>query len=110
MSVALKENYEEIIREITERRQTAEALRESEERYALAARGANDGLWDWNIRTNTVYYSIRWKSMLGFEENAEWNSLQDWLQRVHAEDRDGVEAKLSTHVSGKSPQFECEYR
>ena len=110
MSIALKENYEEIIREITERRQTAEALRESEERYALAARGANDGLWDWNIRKNTVYYSIRWKSMLGFEESMEWNSLQDWLQRIHPEDRDGVEAKLSTHVSGKSPQFECEYR
>lgn len=110
MSVALKENYEELIREITERRQTEEALRESEERYALAARGANDGLWDWNIRNNTVYYSCRWKSMLGFEEGVEWNTPQEWLRRVHPENREEVEAKLSAHISGKSPQFECEYR
>jgi diguanylate cyclase (GGDEF)-like protein/PAS domain S-box-containing protein len=110
MSVALKENYEELIREIKERKETEEALRESEERYALAARGANDGLWDWNIRDNTVYYSFRWKSMLGFEEGVEWNNLQEWLQRVHPENRDEVETKLSAHISGKSPQFECEYR
>ncbi len=111
MSIALKENYEELLREIIERRQTEEALRDSEERYALAARGANDGLWDWNIRNNTVHYSFRWKSMLGFEEREEWNNLQDWLQRVHPEDRKEVEAKLSAHIgSGKSPQFECEYR
>lgn len=110
MSVALKENYEELVHEITERRQTEEALRESEERYALAARGANDGLWDWNIRNNTVYYSFRWKSMLGFEEGEEWNNLQEWLQRVHPDDREPVEAKLSAHINGQSPQFECEYR
>jgi len=110
MSVALKENYEELIREIKERKETEEALRESEERYALAARGANDGLWDWNIRNNAVYYSFRWKSMLGFEEGVEWNNLQEWLQRVHPENRDEVETKLSAHISGKSPQFECEYR
>ena len=110
MSTALKENYEELIREIAERRQTEEALRESEERYALAARGANDGLWDWNIRNNTVYYSFRWKSMLGYDEGAEWNSLQDWLQRVHQEDRNEVEVKLSAHIGSMNPQFECQYR
>lgn len=110
MSIALKENYEELIREISERRQTEEALRESEERYALAARGANDGLWDWNIRNNTVYFSYRWKSMLGFEDTEEWNDVQNWLQRVHPEDRDEVETRLSAHISGKSAQFECEYR
>lgn len=110
MSVALKENYEELVREITERRQTEEALRESEERYALAARGANDGLWDWNIRNNTVYYSFRWKSMLGFDDAGIGSTLEEWLSRVHPDDREQVEAKLSAHINSQSPQFECEHR
>jgi len=110
MSIALKENYEEIVREITERRQTEEALRESEERYALAARGANDGLWDWNIRNSTVYYSFRWKSMLGFDETEIGSTLEEWLSRVHPDDREQVEAKISAHINSQSPQFECEHR
>jgi diguanylate cyclase (GGDEF)-like protein/PAS domain S-box-containing protein len=110
MSLALKENYEELVREITERRQTEEALRESEERYALAAQGANDGLWDWNIRNNTVYYSFRWKSMLGFDDAGIGSTLEEWLSRVHPDDREQVEAKLSAHINSQSPQFECEHR
>jgi len=110
MSIAMKENYGELIREITERRQTEEALRESEERYALAAEGANDGLWDWNIRNNTVYYSFRWKSMLGFDDAEIGSTLDEWLSRVHPDDREQVEAKLAAHINSQSPQFECEHR
>ena len=68
MSLALKENYEKLVREVEERRQAEEALVESEERYALAASGANDGLWDFDIRNQTIYYSYRWKTMLGYTE------------------------------------------
>ncbi len=110
MSLALKESYEELVREIAERRQTEEALRESEERYALAAQGANDGLWDWNIRNSTVYYSFRWKSMLGFDDAGIGNTLDEWLSRVHPDDRKQVEAKLSAHINSQTPQFECEHR
>jgi len=110
MSCALKENYEKLLREIEERRQAEEALLESEERYALAASGANDGLWDLDIRKNTIYYSYRWKSMLGHKDEEIGNSLDEWLSRLHEMDRGPVESKLAAHINGKVPHFECEYR
>jgi DNA-binding response OmpR family regulator len=64
-----------------------EALRESEERYALAARGANDGLWDWNLLTGALYFSPRWKAMLGFGENEIEDRLEEWMGRIHDADR-----------------------
>src|SRR5215467_9918331 len=56
-----------------------QALRESEERYALAARGANDGLWDRNLVSNTIYFSPRWKAMLGYGENDVGDSPAEWF-------------------------------
>src|SRR5215469_14531138 len=67
-------------------KQAQEALRESEERYALAARGANDGLWDWNVQTGHVYYSPRWKAMLGWQENEVGNGPDEWFNRIHDAD------------------------
>jgi diguanylate cyclase (GGDEF)-like protein/PAS domain S-box-containing protein len=110
MSLALKENYEKLVREVEERRQAEEALLESEERYALAASGANDGLWDLDIRKNTIYYSYRWKSMLGYKDEEIATTLDEWLSRIHETDRGQVEAKLAAHINGQIPHFECEYR
>jgi len=87
-----------------------EALRESEERYALAARGANDGLWDWNLVTGAVYFSPRWKAMLGFRENEIEDRLEEWLGRVHDADRDRVKEEIDAHQRGLTPHFESEHR
>ena len=92
------------------RKRAEEALRASEERYALAARGSNDGLWDWNLKSNEVYFSIRWKSMLGLEDSEVGNSPEEWLNRVHPEDIERVKAQIAAHLEGLTPHFESEHR
>jgi len=87
-----------------------EGLRESEERYALAARGANDGLWDWNLDTNVVYFSTRWKSMLGYQEGEIGDKPDEWFNRVHDADRERVNQEIAAHQEGSVPQFESEHR
>jgi diguanylate cyclase (GGDEF)-like protein/PAS domain S-box-containing protein len=87
-----------------------EALRESEERYALAARGANDGLWDWNLLDNVIYFSPRWKIMLGYQETEIGNCPEEWLDRIHVADRERVKDEISAHQRGLTPHFESENR
>jgi diguanylate cyclase (GGDEF)-like protein/PAS domain S-box-containing protein len=87
-----------------------EALRESEERYALAAQGANDGLWDWNLLDNIIYFSPRWKIMLGYQETEIGNSPEEWLDRIHVADRERVKDEIGAHQRGLTPHFESENR
>jgi diguanylate cyclase (GGDEF)-like protein/PAS domain S-box-containing protein len=87
-----------------------ESLRASEERYALAVRGANDGLWDWDLLRGEVYFSPRWKAMLGYEDGAVGSRPEDWLERVHADDLPRLRHALQQHLAGIVPYFECEHR
>ena len=87
-----------------------ERLRESEERYALAVRGANDGLWDWNLLANEIHYSTRWKSMLGYTEDEIGNTPEEWLGRIHPDDRENVLAALNAHTQLTTAHFESEHR
>jgi PAS domain S-box-containing protein len=89
---------------------TMAALRRSEERFSLAMRGANDGLWDWDVRTGEVYYSPRWKAMLGYAEDEIEPIFGAWERLVHPDDKlpamEGVEAFLA----GELGKFEIEFR
>jgi diguanylate cyclase (GGDEF)-like protein/PAS domain S-box-containing protein len=96
--------------EIEERRKAEAALRKSRERYSLAVRGANDGIWDWDLITNKVYYSPRWKSMLGFEEEEIGDSINEWLDRIHPDDIDDTKLQISIHIKGQSDHFKHEHR
>jgi diguanylate cyclase (GGDEF)-like protein/PAS domain S-box-containing protein len=92
------------------RREAEARLRVSEERYALAAKGANDGLWDWDLLTGLVYYSPRWKSMLGYEEQDIGDGIDEWFSRVYDEDRPAVLDRLHSHLDGIACHFESEHR
>ncbi len=92
------------------RKHAEEALRESEERYALAALGANDGLWDWDLIKSKIYFSPRWKSMLGWEEHEIGEDPDEWFQRIHPDDVDRVRADIAGHLKELTPHYEDEYR
>jgi diguanylate cyclase (GGDEF)-like protein/PAS domain S-box-containing protein len=111
--VSLNRVQEERVKERTRELQAyVERLRDSESRYALAAQGSNDGLWDWDIAAKTVYYSPRWLTMIGLtEKDAQENGTPSlWLTRVHPEDRERLGMAIVAHIEGLSPHFEHEHR
>ena len=101
-----------VVRDVTEKKRWERVLRDSEERYALAAAGANDGLWDWQLDRSQIYYSPRWKQILGYtEEAAEIGTTpEDWFSRIHAEDVELFKAQLEAHLEGRTPHLENEHR
>ncbi len=110
MSASLKVGQEDVLREIAERKQTEQALRKSEERYALASQGANDGLWDWDLEAEVIYFSPRWKAMLGYAEEEIGNQPGEWFGRVHPEDLETLRAQIAAHLAGQTRHFKSEYR
>ncbi|MEM8829244.1 MAG: PAS domain S-box protein [Cyanobacteria bacterium P01_G01_bin.19] len=97
-------------RDISDRKQSELALTESEERWQLALKGANDGIWDWNVKTNEVFFSRRWKEMLGFAEDEVDNTLDEWSKRVHPDDIGWVTRVIQEHFAGKTPFYVSEHR
>jgi len=87
-----------------------QALRESELRWQFALEGAGDGLWDWNALTNKVFFSKRWKTMLGYEEHEIGDTLDEWDSRIHPEDRERCYDDLNRHFRGETEFYQNEHR
>ncbi|HPR64448.1 MAG TPA: EAL domain-containing protein [Thermoanaerobaculia bacterium] len=104
------QTLERAIRYALKHTSTLQALAESEERYALAARGANDGLWDWNLETGEVYYSPRWFQMLGLPELTGLQKIETWLDRVHPNDINRLRAQITAHLKGTTSSLTSEHR
>jgi PAS domain S-box-containing protein len=97
-------------RDISDRKRVELALAEAEMRWSLAMRGANDGIWHWNLITDKVYFSERWKSMLGFAQDEIGDTPDEWAARVHPDDHDRALALVNAHLQGKSEFYSCEHR
>jgi PAS domain S-box-containing protein len=126
--VALKRTYEELesrVRsrtwelerlnqklktEMHERGRIEDALKTSEERYALATEGSNIGVWEWNLKTDEVYFSPTWKKMLGHTDEEIPNSVDEWRDRLHPEDYDRTVVALNDYLEGRVAVFDQTYR
>ena len=96
--------------DVTERTQAEHELKRTGERLALAAEGANDGLWQWNLQTQEFYVSGRWRAMLGLSGESETARPDEWLSRVHPDDAAGLKQALDGHLAGQSTVFRHEHR
>jgi PAS domain S-box-containing protein len=85
-------------------------LQRSEERWKFALEGSGDGVWDWNALTNEVYFSKRWKEMLGYNETDIGNTLDEWDKRVHPDEKEQAYADLNKHFDGKTREYINEHR
>ena len=96
--------------DVTERARAEHELRRTGERLALAAEGANDGLWQWNLQTQEFYVSERWRAMIGLPSHAAIGGPGEWLDRVHPEDVANLNATLEAHLAGATQVFQHEHR
>ena len=90
--------------------QREQAIKESEFRWKFAIEGAGDGLWDWNLADNTVFFTPRWKAMLGFADHEIGNGIEEWNKRVHPDDKARVLAAVDAYLKGRTPVYVSEHR
>lgn len=98
-------------RNVLERlQQSRHDLQKSEERFSLAVQGTNDGLWDWDLQTDIVYFSPRWKSMLGYEDHEIPHHFDEWRKRVHPDDLERALATIQDCLDGRTASYRLEHR
>jgi len=108
--VLLASVYALVRRDIAERARAGDELRRSEDRFNLAVRGSRDGIWDWDLKTDAVYFSPRWKSQLGYEEHEVLGRFEEWESRLHPDDREQALATVRAYLEGQTLEYELEHR
>ena len=111
------DGYIAVVRDVTERRaieqekrQGEARLRASEERLALALENGSDGVWDWSVHDQELWFADSLLGMLGFSPGDIPVSIATWIRLIHPEDRDVAQRKFYDHLKGLTPTYECEHR
>ncbi len=100
----------EYVRDITDRKQAEKNLRESEDRLSKTLEAANDGMWDWNLITNEVYFDPRYYQMAGYAVDEFPHNLQEFQKRISPNDVEDVMSQAQMHIMGEIPRFNVEFR
>ncbi|HEX2056158.1 MAG TPA: PAS domain S-box protein [Nitrospiraceae bacterium] len=106
----LRRVNQQLTQQLAERRQIELALRESRERLELATKGADAGVWDWDLRTNRMYFSSRWKSQLGYADHEIGDTFDEWESRLHPDDRERALEAIRAYLEGDLLIYSLEYR
>lgn len=96
--------------DVTQERHAFETLRQSQERFELILEGTEDGLWDWDLTNNHVFYSARWKAMLGYAPDELEDHLDTWSRLIHPEDSEAAWQQFHAYIEGRAARFQCEFR
>lgn len=106
----LLQGREGFVTEITDRKTAEQALAESEYRWKFALEGAGDGVWDWDLASDRLYVSPRWKQMLGYDPETAITSPLEWDKKLHADEANLVRMLLGNHLAGLSDSYTSEHR
>lgn len=110
----LNEEYsslnEELMASLEELERSKYELETSEELYRLTLKASNDGYWDWNLITNNVFFSARWKEIIGYEDNELINEFSSWKNNVHEDDIENALKKVEAFIAGSDERYEVEFR